>query len=214
MMKGKVVTALAASMLLGATAAASASGFHVSLQQVGSDVVATGSGAIDLTGLGPSGSESIFVSGFLQANIGDLTVGGGPGTVDLYLGKIFGPASFGSGSTGHFASSGSLNPVGISMAQGPGNIFDEIVVPHGYVSDTVLSDSSTFSNATFAGLGVTPGVYVWTWGTGADQSFTLEVGSQVATPLPAALPLFATGFAFAGLLGWRRKRRAAGTTAD
>jgi Bacterial regulatory proteins, luxR family len=43
------------------------------------------------------------------------------------------------------------------------------------------------------------------WGTGADESFTLEIGQ---TPLPAALPLFATGIGGLGLLGWRRKRKA------
>jgi len=32
--------------------------------------------------------------------------------------------------------------------------------------------------------------------------------SDVATPLPAALPLFATGLGALGLLGWRRKRKA------
>jgi hypothetical protein len=32
----------------------------------------------------------------------------------------------------------------------------------------------------------------------------IEVG---ATPLPAALPLFATGIGGLGLLGWRRKRK-------
>jgi hypothetical protein len=31
-------------------------------------------------------------------------------------------------------------------------------------------------------------------------------GSLVPTPLPAALPLFATGLGGLGLLGWRRKR--------
>jgi hypothetical protein len=29
-----------------------------------------------------------------------------------------------------------------------------------------------------------------------------------ATPLPATLPLFATGLGALGLLGWRRKRKA------
>ena len=33
-------------------------------------------------------------------------------------------------------------------------------------------------------------------------------GTVVATPLPAALPLFATGLGALGLLGWRRKRKA------
>jgi hypothetical protein len=32
--------------------------------------------------------------------------------------------------------------------------------------------------------------------------------STSATPLPAALPLFATGLGGLGLFGWRRKRRA------
>jgi hypothetical protein len=33
------------------------------------------------------------------------------------------------------------------------------------------------------------------------------IGSSTATPLPAALPLFATGLGALGLLGWRRKRK-------
>jgi hypothetical protein len=32
--------------------------------------------------------------------------------------------------------------------------------------------------------------------------------AAAATPLPAALPLFATGLGGLGLLGWRRKRKA------
>jgi hypothetical protein len=54
-------------------------------------------------------------------------------------------------------------------------------------------------------LGTTPGIYKWTWGgaTFRDQSFTIDV----ATPLPATLPLFATGLGALGLLGWRGKRK-------
>jgi hypothetical protein len=47
---------------------------------------------------------------------------------------------------------------------------------------------------------------------GGDQSRTISGGSVdsvvSATPLPAALPLFATGLGALGLLGWRRKRKA------
>jgi hypothetical protein len=34
------------------------------------------------------------------------------------------------------------------------------------------------------------------------------INAPVNTPLPAALPLFATGLGGLGLLGWRRKRKA------
>jgi|HubBroStandDraft_6_1064221.scaffolds.fasta_scaffold712716_2 hypothetical protein len=37
--------------------------------------------------------------------------------------------------------------------------------------------------------------------------------SVTPTPLPAALPLFATGLGALGLFGWRRKRTASGTLA-
>ena len=46
------------------------------------------------------------------------------------------------------------------------------------------------------------------------NEITIGGGNQTATPLPAALPLFAAGLGAMGLLGWRRKRKgsAAGAT--
>jgi hypothetical protein len=46
---------------------------------------------------------------------------------------------------------------------------------------------------------------VYPFGTFADAPGTVEA----VTPLPAALPLFATGLGALGLIGWRRKRKAA-----
>ena len=37
--------------------------------------------------------------------------------------------------------------------------------------------------------------------------------AAAATPLPAALPLFATGLGALGLLGWRRKKKSAALAA-
>jgi hypothetical protein len=37
---------------------------------------------------------------------------------------------------------------------------------------------------------------------------TWEITIQAETPLPAALPLFATGLGAFGLIGWRRKKKA------
>jgi hypothetical protein len=44
------------------------------------------------------------------------------------------------------------------------------------------------------------------WQTTTFDNFTETVVGT--TPLPAALPLFATGLGLMGLLGWRRKKKA------
>src|SRR4029078_2988664 len=51
---------------------------------------------------------------------------------------------------------------------------------------------------------------VWTGGPQTlFESFSAPIIQFDATPLPAALPLFATGLGALGLIGWRRKRQAA-----
>ena len=149
-------------------------GYTVTLQQVGFDVVATGSGAISLTGLtfSQSGSQDPLINSRGFIHTGPFSSSG-----DTYTGHIGGPTSFGSGGGGH-ASSGSGDMVGIN-----GGIFGTaLIVPTGYVSGTALSDMATYSNTTLASLRVTPGTYVWKWGTGANQNFTLKILSAI---LPA-----------------------------
>ena len=133
-------------------------GYTVTLQQVGPDVVATGSGAIDLTGL----TFSIGPSFGIQPHF----------TADRQLDRrVWGDYYFPSQYL-------SRAPVGIFNAG-----IDEfsLRVPAGYVSGTALSGSAIYSDASLATLGVTPGTYVWKWGTGANQNFTL----QIKTPVPA-----------------------------
>ena len=179
-------------MLLGATAAENASPYVVTLNEVGANVVATGSGEFDLTGLTYFVTSGINTNpGFIIAQDGEIVTGASGSVVDIYSG-VSGPSAFGSGV--NIASSGSGGFLGVDGYDG------YLLVPQGYVSGTTLSDTSTYDSATFNSLGVTPGTYEWTWGGGADQSFTLEIGT---TPLPAALPLFATGLGALGLFGWR-----------
>jgi hypothetical protein len=157
-------------------------GYIVTLQQVGPDVVATGSGAIDLTRLTFSQSAALFNPEILpQAGVevgGGIVTGPTSSSVDYYF-EPRGPTSFGSGGL-TLASSGSGDMVGIF-----GGILGTgvLVVPRGYVSGTFLSGSATYSGKTFATLGVTPGTYVWTWGTGANQNFTLKIGTAVSPRL-------------------------------
>ncbi len=153
---------------------AQAGGYSVTLQQVGSDVVATGSGAINLTGL------TFHQSGSVNPGLNPryfIYTGPTSSSVDLYV-EPSGSYSFGRlGSDSTSASSGSGDMVGVSNGfLLYGHKYPTVlVVPRGYVSGTSLSGSATYSGKTFATLGVRPGTYAWTWGTGTNQNFTLQI---------------------------------------
>ena len=197
----KGIASLGAAMLIGLSAPSAQAGYVVDLTQVGSNVVATGSGPIDLTGL------SFFESRQEAAGLLPSTnfVNTGPGSVVVihaYTG-ITGPSNFGSGGF-TAASSGSGDLVGID------NDGKVLFVPLDYVSDSPLSDTSTYDGQTFSSLGVTPGTYKWTWGSGANQNFTLVIGAVV--PEPSTWAMMLIGFAGLGLMGYRTagRRRTAG----
>jgi hypothetical protein len=166
----------------------------VTLTQQGGDVVATGSGEIDLTGL--SFLESASAASIMEPSLGAIGTGASGGS-DFYSG-VTGPGSFGSGGR-TVASRGSGNFVGINGSA------DAVLVPMGYVSDSPLSDTSTYGGQTFTSLGATPAKYEWTWGTGANQNFTLEIA---AVPEPATWAPLLTGFAALGAMMRSRRRMA------
>ena len=113
-------------------------GYIVTLQQVGPDVVATGSGAINLTGLTFSHSGSInpainpFSNSFLVRGASIYT-GPASSSVDSYFVPQSGPTSFGSGGL-TLASSGSGDMVGIFEGFIYGDPQGLLSVPRGYVS--------------------------------------------------------------------------------
>jgi hypothetical protein len=188
------ILALVSLLGLGITQSARAS-FMVTVNQVGTDVVWTGSGAINWTGLTFVGSGSAG-GGDIEPNVAGLQMGAS-GNIDQYDG-ITGLTSFGSG-----AFSSTNNSSGDFFGFLGNRVID---VPHNYVSGAPLSDSMTFSNATFASLGLAPGTYEWTWGTGMNaDSFTLQIGPAGVPDTGSTLPLLS--FALLGLAALRRKLR-------
>jgi hypothetical protein len=190
----KGIATIGVAMLIGLCAPSARAGYIVDLTQRGGDVVATGSGSIDLTGLTLSG-ESIALFALFPAGGHIIT---GPTTFlarDNYTG-FTGPTSFGSGAP-TFANNGTGDSVGILFDRGT------LGVPQGYVSDTPLSSTSTYSSQTFSSLGATPGRYEWNWGSGANQNFTLVIGT---VPEFSTWTMMLLGFAGLGFVGYRRTR--------
>ena len=174
-----------------------AEAFTITLEQMGLNVVATGSGAFNLTGLNLNGSLPVGTGSYISAQTGEIDMGPtGTSTADKYRG-FTGPTSFGSGSgVVTFTGSGDF----VSMR----GLFGYMLVPHGYASGTLLSDSATYNGATFASLGVTPGTYVWTWGTGLpNQNFTLIIEGAGVPDGGSTVALL--GCALLGLAALRRK---------
>ena len=190
-----VATALAIVIAWGLSAQPARAGYIVTVQEVGANVVATGTGAIDLTGLTPR--FTAVLSPLIWPSLPGI-ITGAPGTGEEWMGTISGQPNFGSGGITS-ADSGFGQLAGIATSPS----LDVIFVPFGYGNDTLLSDSATYNNATFATLGVTPGTYEWTWGTGENQNFTLQIGS--VPDVGSTLPLL--GFASLGLVALRRKLR-------
>ena len=175
--------------------------YIVTLQQVGPNVVATGSGAFDLTGL-PVHARG-FSPTLIEPFLGNI-VTGSSNFCDVYGTTITGPSNFGIGIE-VLASIGIGDLVGMAFNGGHENE-SFLLVPVGYVSGTALSSSATYNNLTLGSPEVIPGTYVWTWGDGADQSFTLKIGSVGVPGVPdSGSTVSLLGFGLLGVAALRRK---------
>jgi hypothetical protein len=104
------------------------------------------------------------------------------------------------------------SPIGGLGEYAPDSIFNKFTVFNGalFVSDT---NFVSVTNGNTLMLGPNFGfLHVGTIEFSDSISFS-PVTDTRETPLPAALPLFATGLGVLGLLGWRRKRKNAAATA-
>jgi hypothetical protein len=196
------ITFLASIAILapGVVAASSAqAAYVVTFEEVGSNVVETGSGMVDPTDL----TSTAFGTNEERVSAGSATYfSGGAGAIEHeFSGDISGPANWGPGTP---------SPALPSSSSGAGVGFEApamgIWVPFRHVLGQPLSETSTYSDASFGSLGMTPGTYVYSWGTGAHaDTLTIEIG----VPEPSTWAMTLAGFAGLGYVALRRKRRAA-----
>jgi len=155
----------------------------------------------------PSGTAPGFISTqasetfqvfIYTGNISTLSTGGQvPGTYNgLVSGTLAGSVSISAANNGTFVDI-LLNAVALAaLNSGEGGLFafggDLLGVPDGQ-----LTQRTVFANSSVDEIGATDG----------NTQLILTIPTS-ATPLPGALPLFASGLGALGLLGWRRKRKA------
>jgi hypothetical protein len=204
MTKRMTYLASAAILALGAISAPSAqAAYVVTFDEVGSDVVETGSGSLDLTDLSV-GTFDISRDASVTPNLGRFFSGVFSDTNSSFADLDISPTAFGSGT---FAAASTTTGGPVGLVSGLGDL-PALLFPLDYISGTALSDSSTYLDATISSLGLTPGAYVFGWGSGAHaDTFTIDVVASPppAVPEPSTWAMMLIGFAGLGYAAARRK---------
>lgn len=173
--KRVLLPCLTAALVLLAVGTARASTFNMTIQQEGSNVVASGSGTISFSGL-----SFTYYPTTLHAQInplfGIIGTGSTSGSTSYQYTGISGPASFGNGGY-TYASSATGDAVAVV------GLDDYLLLPvyNGGGTTVAFTGTATFDGQSLSSLGITPGTYTWTWDHGAN-SFVLDIPSPAAEP--------------------------------
>jgi hypothetical protein len=170
----------------------------IHMAEVGSNVVATLSGAINslpgatgqsnvgvFSGVRPSGSNMAF--GLSKFSGVQLV------TMNYYIATTY-PSNFGTSTSLLQADSSTASTFMLFRKTSS----DNVIIDKNYVLGTAVTGTLTWNNKTFSSMGVTTGSYVWGW---SSDSITLNV-----VPEPSALSLLVLGLG--GLCAVRQRRRA------
>jgi hypothetical protein len=193
----RIVHSLALSLIAMIPAQAHAS-YVINVFQAGTNVVASGAGSINDGGLGgPLYGGSLV--GYVDASRGQMVIG--TGITGLWFGTLSSTTTFGDGGL-------AFPDVSLGYSVGFDFIDGFIALPYyGYGLAGLGKSISVYDNQTIASLGLTPGQYVLSWGTGLDaDSLTLNIGSLHAVPEQATWVMMIMGFGAIGAVMRQRRR--------
>jgi hypothetical protein len=176
----------------------------ITFEEVGANVVVSGQGSFDLTGLvDPTDFSQGGLVSYIQNDTSSVQFGGsGPsGLVDDYL--ISDPSTLPMFGVGGFTVADSEDGDVFAIV----NAFDGkavLFVAAGYESGTELTASMQFNNQSFSSLGITPSSsYVLTFG---QNTVNYIVGNATpSTPVSAPVTLALFGLGIAGIVSRRRR---------
>lgn len=188
--------------VLGSLSCAHAATYTIDFTEIGGNVVASGSGAIDMGGLSFLRGVGAPNAG-VYPHVGFVLLNGGSynlysvatPNIDFSLAELT--------SWGALTNAGSLK----SASSSSGEVFgfyadiDVAYIPVGYVSNTPMSSTATWENKSFLSMGMKPGSYVYQ--LGPNNAVTVNVGSVSSVPVPPSMHLMVAGL---GLIALARRR--------
>ena len=199
-------------LVLMVVASAANAAVIVTIEESGGDVVATAVGSLDVSGATSCGP--VTVPALLEFNAPDdyayLIGPSGGAAGSACLGLVFSTAQSLYGSAfSTFPDSGTGGRFGVEVSAS-----SQVYLPAGYVSGTAISASSTWAGQSLADLNLTPGTYLFDYGSDritfnvVDPS-TGRPGGSTAVPV---MPLWISILMMLGVagLGLRHMRRNAG----